>query len=134
MHIIAYMSGTSRDIKDSVRALKALAEPKRLRAAALLAYAGGPLCVCELVDAMGESQYNVSRCLGALCAAGLITKEKKGRWAMYTLRAAPGPLGKFIGSLVSPAPCCGTVGGDIGRLGKRLSLRRKGVCVVGCNF
>ncbi|MDD5208311.1 MAG: metalloregulator ArsR/SmtB family transcription factor [Elusimicrobiales bacterium] len=127
------MSGTSRDIEDSVKALKALAEPKRLRAAALLAYAGGPLCVCELVDAMGESQYNVSRCLGALCAAGLITKAKKGRWAMYALRPAPGPLGKFIRNLVSPAPCCGTVAGDIARLGKRLSLRRKGICVVGCN-
>ena len=133
MHIIAYMSGFDRDIKDSVRALKALAEPKRLRAAALLAYAGGPLCVCELVDAMRESQYNVSRCLGALCAAGLITKEKKGRWAMYTLRAAPGPLGKFVSGLVRPAPCCGTVAGDIARLEKRMSLRRKGVCVVGCN-
>lgn len=133
MHIIAYMSGTDRDIKDSVRALKALAEPKRLRAAALLAYAGGPLCVCELVDAMVENQYNVSRCLGALCAAGLINKEKKGRWAMYTLRAAPAPLGKFVSGLVRPAPCCGTVAADIARLKKRIALRRKGVCVVGCN-
>ena len=133
MHIIAYMTGADRDIKDSVLALKALAEPKRLRAAALLAYAGRPLCVCELVDALGENQYTVSRCLGSLCAAGLITKEKKGRWAMYELRGLSGPLGKFVSGLVSPAPCCGSVAADIARLKKRMSLRRKGVCVVGCN-
>lgn len=126
------MNKACRDINVSVKALKALAEPKRLRVAALLAYAGRPLCVCELTDATGENQYNISRCLGALCAAGITGKEKKGRWAMYSLAAAAGPLGEFVRRLVRPEPCCRVVASDIARLEKRLGLRREGVCVIGC--
>ncbi|HOI41822.1 MAG TPA: metalloregulator ArsR/SmtB family transcription factor [Elusimicrobiales bacterium] len=121
-----------RDIKVSVKALKALAEGKRLRVAALLAYAGRALCVCELTDATNESQYNISRCLGALCAAGLVKKEKSGRWAMYSLTSKAGPLGEYVRRLVKPKPCCPVVAADIARLKKRLGLRRKGVCVIGC--
>jgi len=132
MRIVAYMKPCP-DLKASITALKALAEPKRLRAAALLAYAGRELCVCELVDALGESQYNVSRAVGALCAAGIILKEKKGRWAMYTLAEERSPLAAYIKGLVKPAPCCAPVARDIARLKKRLALRKQDVCVIGCN-
>ncbi|MGD9643285.1 MAG: ArsR/SmtB family transcription factor [Elusimicrobiales bacterium] len=121
-----------QDIKTAVTALKALADVNRLRAAALLASAGRELCVCELVDALGESQYNVSRHLGALLAAGLIRKAKRGRWAMYAL-ADKGYLAEYIGRLVRPRPCCRVIAADIARLEKRLALRRRGVCVVGGN-
>lgn len=131
MRIIEYMKPASNDLACSVKALKALAEPKRLRAAAMLAYAGRALCVCELVDAMDESQYNVSRCLTALCGAGIIKKEKCGRWAMYALTDNRGPLCDYIGRLVRPQPCCAVVAKDMARLEKRLALREKGVCVVG---
>ena len=127
------MKAAQRDIKTAVKALKALADVNRLRTAALLAYAGRELCVCELVDALGESQYNVSRHLGALCAAGLIRKEKRGRWAMYALVRDRGPLAEYICKLVRPRPCCGIIAADIARLGNRLALRRRGVCVVGGN-
>ena len=120
------------DFELCVKALKALGDARRLRTAALLAYAGRELCVCELVDALGETQYNVSRYLGALCAAGIIRKEKKGRWAMYTL-ASRGPLNEYIIKLAKPAPCCGLIAKDIARLKKRLALREKNICVVGCN-
>lgn len=133
MHIIAYMERSGPEIAAAVKALKALADPRRLRAAALLAGAGRELCVCELVDALGESQYNVSRCLGALCAAGIIVKEKKGRWAMYRLAEGRGPLNAYIAGLVKPKPCCGLLARDMVRLKSRLALRLKGVCVVGCN-
>jgi len=126
------MKKSRRDIEAAAGALKALADVNRLRAAALLAWAGRELCVCELVDALGESQYNVSRYLGALCAAGLIRKEKRGRWAMYAL-AAPAPLDGYIEKLVRPRPCCGAIAADIARLERRLALRRRGVCVVGGN-
>lgn len=135
MHIIAYESGVSyamkNDFKTCLKALKALGDGNRLRTAALLARAGRELCVCELVDALGESQYNVSRYLGALCAAGIIRKEKKGRWAMYTL-AERGPLNAYIMKLVRPAPCCGLIAKDLARLKERLARREKGVCVIGC--
>lgn len=103
------------------------------RPAALLAWAGRGLCVCELVDALEESQYNVSRYLGTLCAAGLIRKEKKGRWAMYALAGGRGPLADYIERLVRPRPCCPVIAADLARLERRLALRRRGVCVVGGN-
>ena len=131
MRIIAYMGTERRDIGAAVKALKALADVNRLRAAALLAYAGRELCVCELVDAMRESQYNVSRYLGALCAVGLISKRRQGRWAMYALAADRGPLCEYIARLVRPAPCCAVIAADIARLRARLALRRGGRCVVG---
>lgn len=121
------------DIIVPVKALKALADVNRLRTAALLAYAGRELCVCELVDALRESQYNVSRYLGTLCAAGLIRKEKRGRWAMYALADDRGPLAEYIGRLVRPRSRCGVIAGDIARLEHRLAQRRSGVCVVGGN-
>jgi len=133
MRIIAYMKRAERDIEAAAAALKALADINRLRTAALLAYAGRELCVCELVDALGESQYNVSRYLGALCAAGLIRKEKRGRWAMYALAGGKGPLAGYIRKLVRPRPCCGIIAEDVARLKSRLALRREGVCVVGGN-
>jgi ArsR family transcriptional regulator len=127
------MKAGQSEIRAAVKALKALADVNRLRTAALLAWSGRELCVCELVDALRESQYNVSRYLGALCAAGLIRKEKKGRWAMYALAGGRGPLAGYIGGLVRPKPCCGVIAGDIARLERRLALRRRGVCVVGGN-
>ena len=122
-----------QDIKTAVTALKALADVNRLRTAALLAHAGRELCVCELVDALEESQYNVSRHLGALLAAGLIRKAKRGRWAMYALVNDKGRLAEYIGRLLRPRPCCGIIAADIARLEIRLALRRRGVCVVGGN-
>ena len=119
------------DFKTSIKALKALGDPKRLRTAALLAHAGRELCVCELVDALEESQYNVSRYVGALCAAGIISKKKKGRWAMYAL-AERGPLTEYIIKLVRPGPCCAQIAKDLIRLKERLARREKGVCVIGC--
>ncbi|HBA61642.1 MAG TPA: ArsR family transcriptional regulator [Elusimicrobia bacterium] len=127
------MKQETPDFNRCLKTFKALADARRLRAAALLAYAGRELCVCELVDALGESQYNVSRAVGALCAAGIIRKEKKGRWAMYTLAEESSPLAAYIKGLVKPAPCCAPVANDIVRLKKRLALRQEGVCVIGCN-
>lgn len=127
------MKAERSDIRTAVRALKALADENRLRTAALLAHAGRELCVCELVDALEETQYNVSRHLGALLAAGLIRKAKRGRWAMYALVNDKGPLAECIGRLVRPRPCCKVIAADLARLEQRLALRRRGVCVVGGN-
>ncbi len=127
------MEKNGAKLRASVKALKALADQRRLRAAVLLAAAGRELCVCELVDAMGESQYNVSRCLGALCSAGLALKERRGRWAMYSLAPGLGELGAYIRSLAGASGGRCAVPSDAVRLKARLALRRRGVCVVGCN-
>jgi len=44
------------------------------------------MCVCELVDALGLSQTNVSHHVGKLKAAGLLTSRKQGTWVFYSLR------------------------------------------------
>ena len=67
-------------------AFKALADPVRLRLLSLIA--GAPeatACSCDLEEPVGKSQPTVSHHLSVLAEAGLITKEKVGRWVMCTV-------------------------------------------------
>jgi len=61
----------------------ALSDEKRLRILKLLE--GGELCVCDIVNALGESQPKVSFHLGVLKNAGLIMDRRHGRWTLYRL-------------------------------------------------
>lgn len=66
--------------------LKALADPVRLRLMHYLAAApGGTACACALPDALGISQPTMSHHLAKLVEAGLLTRERRGRWAHYTV-------------------------------------------------
>lgn len=65
---------------------KALADPVRLRLLSLIANApGGTACSCDLEEPVGKSQPTVSHHLSLLADAGLITKEKVGRWVNCTI-------------------------------------------------
>jgi len=64
-------------------ALKAAAEPTRLRLLALLAQ--GEMTVSELTDVLGQSQPRVSRHLKLLCDAGLLERLPEGSWVFYRL-------------------------------------------------
>src|SRR3954451_9032849 len=67
-------------------AFKALADPVRLRLLSLIAAApGGCACSCDLEAPVGKSQPTVSHHLSVLADAGLITKEKVGRWVNCTV-------------------------------------------------
>jgi ArsR family transcriptional regulator len=67
-------------------AFKALADPVRLRLLSLIAAAPeGTACSCDLEDPVGKSQPTVSHHLSVLTDAGLITKEKLGRWVNCTV-------------------------------------------------
>lgn len=60
---------------------KALADPVRLRLLSLIANAPeGTACSCDLEEPVGKSQSTVSHHLSLLADAGLITKQKVGRW------------------------------------------------------
>jgi len=73
------------------RTLKAVADPARLRLLSLVAaHAGGEACVCDLTEPLGLSQPTVSHHLKVLVDAGLLTREKRGVWAYFTL--VPGGL------------------------------------------
>jgi len=64
---------------------KLLGDPTRVRLLSLLAAAEGPLCVCDLPDALGVKQPTVSHHLKALHDAGLVTREQRGKWAFFAL-------------------------------------------------
>ena len=64
--------------------LKVLADPARLRLLSLVAAAeAGEACACDLVAPVGRSQPTVSHHLSTLVDAGLLSREKRGRWAWY---------------------------------------------------
>lgn len=88
---------------DRVLAFKALADPRRLQILELLKARGESccslvsseetgLCACDLEDALGVSQSVVSHHMDALCRAGLVLREKRGRW-MYYRRNEPALAG-----------------------------------------
>ncbi len=65
---------------------KALADPARVRLLSLIANApGSKACVCDLIEPLDRSQATVSHHLALLVEAGLLTREKRGRWAWYQL-------------------------------------------------
>jgi ArsR family transcriptional regulator len=67
-------------------AFKALADPVRLRLLSLIAAAPDETaCSCDLEDPVGKSQPTVSHHLTVLADAGLITKQKVGRWVNCTI-------------------------------------------------
>src|SRR5215211_5025927 len=66
---------------DLAAAFKVLADPVRLRLLSLIAAAPeGSACSCDLEEPVGKSQPTVSHHLAVLADAGLITKERVGRW------------------------------------------------------
>ena len=77
---------TGDDAVELAAAFKALADPVRLQLLSLIAAAPeGTACSCDLEDPVGKSQSTVSHHLSVLAGAGLITKEKVGRWVNCTI-------------------------------------------------
>src|SRR5437879_9512734 len=64
---------------------KALGDPARVRAVNLLATAGAPVCICELIEPLGLSQPTVSHHMRKLLDAGLVEREQRGKWAYFSL-------------------------------------------------
>ncbi len=72
------------EAEDLAAAFKVLADPARLRLLSIVASASaGEACVCELVEPVGRSQPTISHHLSVLTDAGLLRREKRGRWAWY---------------------------------------------------
>jgi ArsR family transcriptional regulator len=91
----------SDDAVDLAAAFKILADPVRLRLLSLIAAASaGEACACDLVEPVSKSQPTVSHHLSVLVDAGLITREKRGRWAWY--RVVPDRLAVLRDALAVP--------------------------------
>jgi ArsR family transcriptional regulator len=79
-----------------------LADPTRRRILALL-LAKGELCVCELTTALEEIQPKISRHLGVMKAAGLVTARREGTWMHYRMAELPAWTMALLGPLASGA-------------------------------
>ncbi len=74
--------------EETLRALKAVAEPTRLRLLALCHR--GESTVSELVRVLGQSQPRISRHLKLLCDAGLLERFRDGHWIYYRTASSGG--------------------------------------------
>ena len=82
-------------------ALRVLADPARLRLLSILgSHPNGEACVCELTGPVGLSQPTVSHHLKVLADAGLVGREKRGRWVYFWV--LPEPLELLRGALSAP--------------------------------
>ena len=78
------------DAEQLAAALKAIADPSRLRLLSLIqAQPGHEACVCHLTEPLGLSQPTVSHHLKVLLQAGLVERERRGSWAYFRIREAP---------------------------------------------
>ncbi len=110
--------------------LKVLGDATRLRLLRLLLEAETELCVCELVDSLEESQYNVSKHVSALKAAGLVASRRDGRWVYYRAGRGASPFHRHVLRAVAAIPP-EHAARDRRELAKRLRLRKDGRCLKG---
>jgi ArsR family transcriptional regulator len=83
-------------IDDLLAALRAVAEPTRLRL--LILCSRGELTVSELAQILGQSQPRVSRHLKLMCEAGLLDRFREGSWVFYRISggSAASPLTRHL--------------------------------------
>jgi len=113
-------------------ALKALAEPHRLRLCWLLIHVDQKVTVAEAMDVIGETQYNVSRNLKMLFKAGLLDQEKNGKWVYYTLAEQTEKHWQLLVDSIRQLPA-NQFESVAGRCKLRLAMRVNGECVIGPN-
>ena len=80
----------AEDAEHLSAALKAIADPTRLRLLSLIqAQPDHEACVCHLTEPLGLSQPTVSHHLKVLLQAGLVEREQRGSWAFFRVREKP---------------------------------------------
>lgn len=78
--------------------LKAIADPARLRILSVLG-SRGEVCVCDLTDPLDLSQPTVSHHMRVLHDAGIVERERRGKWVYY--RTVPGALDEVAKALTA---------------------------------
>ncbi|MGB0670444.1 MAG: ArsR/SmtB family transcription factor [Rhodospirillales bacterium] len=88
-------------LDDLLVALKAVAEPTRLRLLQLCGLAD--LTVTDLTGLLGQSQPRVSRHLKLMVESGLLERHREGSFAYFRLTAGAGSLGSALLALLPAA-------------------------------
>ncbi len=108
-------------MNELIAALKAIADPTRVRLIGLLGRA--ELAVTDLTRIVGQSQPRVSRHLKILTDAALIERHKEGSWVFYRLPVG-GPYSDLVRSVNGFASAAAeTTARDFDRLKEILSKR-----------
>jgi ArsR family transcriptional regulator len=107
------------------KALKALADPTRVRILGLLA--GGEICVCHIHDALRIPQPTASRHLAYLRRAGLVDSRREGLWVHYSLAKLPDETLRTLVHAVTH--CIGHVD-TVARDRRRLEVATGSCCVA----
>lgn len=84
-------------MKTFLRVMKALSDPNRVRALKLLE--NKALCVCEIQEVLGIAQPTVSSHMKILEDAGLVNKERRGTWMIYS--QADGSESAYAGAMLT---------------------------------
>ncbi len=95
------MSAEGASIDRLLAALRAVAEPSRLRLLAICAQ--GEWTVSELTQVMAQSQPRISRHLKLLAEAGLVERFREGSWVFYR-RARVGEPARLARALLRMLP------------------------------
>ena len=91
-----------KPMDDLLAALRACAEPTRLRLLALAAR--GAFCVVELTEILGQSQPRLSRHLKLLCDAGVLERVREGANVWFGLPPEAGMVLELLARLPEDDP------------------------------
>lgn len=128
--MLAQLSMREACMEEFSAVLKVLGDPTRLRLLRLLLEARTEICVCELVDSLEESQYNVSKHVRALKAIGMVESRRDGRWVYYSAAPAETEFNRRLCRAVEAIPP-EHAAKDMKELARRLRLRKDGRCLRG---
>lgn len=104
-------------------ALRAIAEPTRLRILALCGQ--GEWCVSDLVEILGQSQPRLSRHLKLLCEAGVLDRYPEGANVQFRLSPRHPGLGLVEAALTQLAPDDSVLAADRRRAAARRADRAR---------
>ena len=102
---------------------RAFADETRLRILHLLTK--GELCVCDIMSVVQAPQPKISRHLGYLKRAGLVTFRRDGRWKHYSLTS---PSGEFQKRLISCVGGCLDEAPTLQRDARKLASIKRAKC------
>ncbi|OIP41022.1 MAG: transcriptional regulator [Desulfobacteraceae bacterium CG2_30_51_40] len=70
-------------MKDFLKVMKALSDPRRVRIVKMLQHRGEGMCVCEIQAGLSIAQPSASKHLKVLEDAGIVSSMKDGLWVNY---------------------------------------------------